>query len=312
VRGRGDPECLRPARPSLSGRETASAKRDRPSAAARAPASQAPEARPVRVVGLPSLLSHRAATSPACRPPHGKDASHQSLQPTCCHEYPRSHAIPERWALALLPAAILLVPPSGWEPSLQPEAILGDAGLPLLASPASGRPRSWCCPASCYPIITPVGMRGVPRRSSSEPCRPTPSPMIRPADAPCRCPRPLPGIPGSAAGARTRLPAPQPGMRFFEPEAPSTSKSHRRRPGSRPNGDRMGRHRYPGFAAEGPASDMLSRPNPRSARPEGLPAIRRGPEATCRLPASAMECPPSTPTCRPIPDVDRGKPRPAG
>jgi hypothetical protein len=40
-------------------------------------------------------------------------------------------------------------------------------------------------------------------------------------------------------------------MRLFEPEAPSTSKSHRRRSGSRPNGDRMGRHWYPGFAAEG-------------------------------------------------------------
>jgi hypothetical protein len=61
---------------------------------------------------------------------------------------------------------------------------------------------------------------------------------------------------------------------------------------------------------KGPASDMLSRSNPRSARPKGLPTVRRGPVATCRLPASAMECPPSTPTCRPIPEAGRGKPRP--
>jgi hypothetical protein len=78
----GDPACLRLARPFLSERETASAKRDRLSAAARAPASHAPDARPVRVVGLRSLLSRRAAASLACRPLHGRDASHQSLQPT--------------------------------------------------------------------------------------------------------------------------------------------------------------------------------------------------------------------------------------
>jgi hypothetical protein len=119
--------------------------------------------------------------------------------------------------------------------------------------------------------------------------------------------------PASRAPLREPGPAsphPNQRMRIFEPEAPSTSKSHRRRPGLRPNDDRMGRHWYPGFATEGPASDMLSRPHPRSARPKCLPVIRRGPGATCRLPASAIECPPSTPTCRPIPALGRGKPRP--
>jgi len=140
-----DPECLRLARPSLSRRETASAKRDRSSAAARAPSSPAPDARPVRVVGLPSLLSLRAATPPACRPLDGTDTSRQSLQPTCFHEYPRSHPTPKLGALARPPAANLLVLPSGWVPSLLPEAILGDAGWPFLASPALGQPRSWCC-----------------------------------------------------------------------------------------------------------------------------------------------------------------------
>lgn len=106
-------------------------------------------------------------------------------------------------------------------------------------------------------------------------------------------------------------PHPNQRVRLFEPEAPSTSKSHRRRPSSRPNDDRMGRHWYPGFAASGPASDTRSRPNPRSARPSCLPTIRRGLKATCRLPASAMDCHPSTPTCRPNSGVVRGKPRPA-
>jgi len=78
----GDPEHLRLARPSLSRRETASAKHNRLSVAARTPASQTPDARPVRVMGLPSLLSRRTAVTPACNPSHGKDASNQSLQPT--------------------------------------------------------------------------------------------------------------------------------------------------------------------------------------------------------------------------------------
>jgi hypothetical protein len=161
-------------------------------------------------VGLPSLLSHRAATPPAWHSPHERDASHQSLQPTCCHEYPRSHAIPKSWALALPPAVILLVLPSGWEPSPQPEATLGDAGLPLLA------PQPWvghavgAAPASCDQAITPTGMRGVPRRNPSGRCRPSSSPMVRLADAPCRCPLLVPGIPSSAARARTRFPASQP------------------------------------------------------------------------------------------------------
>jgi len=307
----GDPERLRLARPSLSRRETASAKRNRSSAAARTPSSQAPDARPVRVVGLPRLLSRRAATPLACRPPYGRDASHQSQQPTCCHEYPRYHPIPKLRALALPTAAILLVHPSGWEPSLPLEAILGDARLPLLALQPWVDRAVGAAPASCYQTLTPEGMRGVPRLGSSGLCRPASSPMVRLADAPCRYPQP-----SSASRAHPREPEPASShpnqrVRLFELKAPSTSKSHRRRPSSRPTDDRMGRHWYPGFAASGPASDTLSRPNPRSARSCCLPTIHRGPRATCRLPASAMDCHPSTPTCRPISNVVRGKPRPA-
>jgi len=53
---------------------------------------------------------------------------------------------------------------------------------------------------------------------------------------------------------------------------------------------------------------MLSRPHPGSARPFGAAAVRRGLQATCRPSASATECPPSTPTDRPILPVDHGKP----
>lgn len=194
-----------------------------------------------------------------------------------CHEYPRSHAIPKLGALTLSPAAILLVLPPGWEPSLLLEAILGDAGLPLLASPALGRPRSWSAPpAATRPspqqgcavsrAAARVGVVDPPRARWSGPQ--TPRVATRSS---CPASRAVPRGPGPAS------PHPNQRMRLFEPEAPSASKSHRRRPSSRSNGDRVGRHWYPGFAAVGPASDMLSRPYPRSARPKSLPAVRRGP-----------------------------------
>jgi hypothetical protein len=194
-----------------------------------------------------------------------------------CHEYPRSHAIPKLGALALLPAAILLVLPPGWEPSLLLEAILGDAGFAIAGISSLGSAAQLVCAASCYQAITPTGMRGVPRRSPSGRCRPASSPMVRPADAPCRYPQLIPASRAEPREPGPASPHPNQRMRLFEPEAPSASKSHRRRPSSRSNGDRMGRHWCPGFAAKGPASDMLSRPYPRSARPKSLPAVRRGP-----------------------------------
>lgn len=71
----------------------------------------------------------------------------------------------------------------------------------------------------------------------------------------------------------------------------------------RPSYDRMGRHRCLGLAAEGPASNTLSRPIPGGARPKCLPAIHRSNQATCRLSASAMVRSPSTPTSGPTSDV---------
>jgi len=54
-------------------------------------------------------------------PVQGRDASHQSLQPTCCHEYPQEHAILEPGDFSLLPLTALTTCPAGWEaqPSLQ-------------------------------------------------------------------------------------------------------------------------------------------------------------------------------------------------
>jgi hypothetical protein len=55
----------------------------------------------------------------------------------------------------------------------------------------------------------------------------------------------------------------------------------------------------PRFGHRGPASDMLSRSASLGARPEPLAGFHRSALATCRLPTSATERPPSTPTNRP-------------
>jgi hypothetical protein len=272
-----DSGYLRLARPSLSRRKTASAKRNRLSAAVRTPSSQAPDARPVRVVGLADLLSRRAAAAPACRPLHGTDASNQSLQPTSCHEYPESHAIPRLPAFAVrLPRTSSCFQLSG-SPAFRPRP--PSAALDCHC----WRFQPWidravgADAASCYRTITPEGVRGVPPFGSGGRFRPA---RARWPDSQTPHVATHGLYPASRARPREPGPAsPQPNqrMRLRKPEAPSTSKSHRRRPGLRPNGDRMGRHWYPGLAAKGPASDMRSRPNPRGARPKRLPAVRRGP-----------------------------------
>jgi len=127
-----------------------------------------------------------------------------------CHEYPRSHAIPRLPAFTFCP------------PRTSPSLRLG--GSPAFCPrPSSAtldchcwRLQPWighavgAAPASCYRTITPEGIRGVPRRSSCGRSRPSSSPMIRLADAPCRYPQPVPGIPSQPARARTRFLAPQP------------------------------------------------------------------------------------------------------
>jgi hypothetical protein len=217
-------------------------------------------------------------------------------------------------------------PSFGLSPSCSPRSSscfrLG--GIPVIgprptSTPLDGhrwRPQPWvghavgAAPASCYPTITPMGIRGVPRQSPSGRCRPCSHSMIRLADAPCRCPQPVPGIPSRAARARARVPAPQPkgaavrARGAFHQQVPLPTPELA--PERRPRGPPL----VPRFCHRGPSFRHAFTPHPRSARPRRLPAIRRGPGATCRLPASAMECPPSTPTCRSIPSLGRGEPRP--
>jgi hypothetical protein len=78
-------------------------------------------------------------------------------------------------------------------------------------------------------------------------------------------------------------------------KAPSTGRSHRPLPSLALGARLPGRHWYPDFAAKGPASDMLSRPASPNARLKPLAGFHRSAWATCRLPTSAAECPPSTP-----------------
>jgi len=53
----------------------------------------------VRVVSRPVLLSRRSRAALSRYLSTEPDASHQSLQPTCCHEHPLEHAIPKLRAL---------------------------------------------------------------------------------------------------------------------------------------------------------------------------------------------------------------------
>jgi len=82
--------------------------------------------------------------------------------------------------------------------------------IAIAGSPALDRPRSWCCAGQLLPNHHPRRDRGVPRCSPGGRYRPSSSSMIRLADAPCRYPQPVPGIPSPSARARTRFLVPQP------------------------------------------------------------------------------------------------------
>jgi len=138
---------------------------------------------------------------------------------------------------------------------------------------------------SCWLAITPEGIRGVPRRSSSERCRPATSLMADRAGALCRTPPPCPASRARLRGPGSACPAFHQETRLGRSKTPSTNRSHRPRPDSRQSEGCMGRHRYPGLAAKGPASDMRSRPflgalDPRADR---LFAGALGPHAACQL-----------------------------
>jgi len=182
----------------------------------RAPVSPFPEARLVKVVGhpvpaIPTDSQQRRRTAWSLE----RDASSQSLQPTCCHEYPRKRPIPKRWAFALPTAASFPAYRNEWGLALRDGSRFAGAAGPLLVLPALGSQAVGAASASCYRIATPVGSEGVPSSRSRGRCQPRTTRAIRIADAPCRLPRTPsasrgdPRVPGLASPHSTKSVVPQ-------------------------------------------------------------------------------------------------------
>jgi hypothetical protein len=166
---------------------------------------------------------------------------------------------------------------TGWEPSV----LLGCNGTmldghcwqlqPWVASAVGA------APANRRRITTLHGRPGVPSHSPHRRCRPCASRVIRLPGASCHHPKPDWHPSRSPEGQDPRSGRVRPRARPGRSKTPSANESHRLRQGLRPNFDRMGRHWCPGLAAKGPASDMLSRFYPGSARPTCRAAVRRRP-----------------------------------
>lgn len=165
----------------------------------------------VRVLSYPVLLSRWSSASLSRRLSSELDASHQSLQPTCCHEHPLEHAITKLWACAHPTAACFPASRTEWELGFPHGSACCDARRPLLVCPALDSQAVGAASASCYRITTPRGMNGVPSKRPCERCQPATTWVTRIADAPCRIPPPC-----SASRARQRVP---------EPASPRSTKS---------------------------------------------------------------------------------------
>jgi hypothetical protein len=187
-----------------------------------------PRSPPSQGCGLSSPAIPRD-TQQRCRTacPLERDASSQSLQPTCCHEYPRKHAIPKRWAFTLLTADSFRARSTEWELAPRGASGFSDAVRPLLVLPALGSQAVGAAPASCYRIATPEGMDGVPSKRPCGLCRPSTTRALRIADAPCRIPpthsasRARLQVPGSASPYSTKSTAPQTRGAFHQQVPPS-------------------------------------------------------------------------------------------
>jgi hypothetical protein len=107
-------------------------------------------------------------------------------------------------------------------------------------------------------------------------------------DASCRSPFLHRADPASSSGARTPSTRRAPPRHAFRARDAFHRQVLRTDPSLALRACLSGRHWCPGFATEGPASDMSSRALSR-ARPECLPPIRRSPRAACRLPTSTAE-----------------------
>lgn len=161
-----------------------------------------------------------------------QDASHQSLQPTCCHEHPLEHAIPKPWALTLRTATDLFAHRTEWELGLPHESTVCDASRPFLACPALGSQAVGAASARCYRITTPQGMSGVPSKVSCGRYRPNTNRVIRIADASCHILRSglasqaHPQVPEPAFPHSTKSAAPQVRGAFHQQVPPSLPDSH--------------------------------------------------------------------------------------
>jgi len=173
----------------------------------------------------------------------GKGASHQSLQPTCCHEHPQERPIPKPQALTIQTAVAFFAPRTEWGLVRPGASRFSDAGKPLLACPALGSQAVGAASAGCYRIAAPEGKSGVPLKRPCGRCQPNAVRATRIADASCRT-RFLPRHPELVCKCQDLLPRAPPRARLRKPEAPSTNRSHRRVRLS-PASDRMGRHWCP-------------------------------------------------------------------
>jgi len=187
----------------------------------------------VRVMSYPVLLSRRHSASLSRRLSSELDASHQSLQPTCCHEHPLEHAIPKLWAFALPTAAGFPASRTEWELGFPHGSTCCDARKPLLVCLALGSQAVGAASASCYRITTPHGMNGVPSKRPCERYQPTTTCVTRIADAPCRIPPPCSAsrayqrVPESASPRSTKSAFPQIRGAFRHQVPPSLSDSRR-------------------------------------------------------------------------------------
>jgi hypothetical protein len=207
---------------------------------ARAPSSQFLEARLVKVVSYPVLLARWISAAPSRHLSSEQDASHQSLQPTCCHEHPLEHAIPKLRAFTLSTASGFAVSRTEWELGFPHGSTFCDARRPLLAFPALGSQAVGAASASYYRITTPRGMHGVPSKRPCGRSRPAMTWVTRIVDAPCRIPPTCPAsrarlrVPGPASPRSTKSAVSQARDAFHQQVPPSLPDSHRPRTGEPP------------------------------------------------------------------------------
>jgi hypothetical protein len=141
-------------------------------------------------------------------------------------------------------------------------------------------------PAGCCPTITLCRDARCPTLGSSGRCRPCSRPMIRLADAPCRCPQPVPGIPSRAARARARVPASQPKDADLQAQGAFHQQVPPSTPGLAPERRPHGPPLVPRLCHRGPSFRHAFTPPPRGTldpRASRLFAGAPGPHAACQL-----------------------------